>query len=75
MSPKAGSKPVVIDANVLLAFYLPAEPHQTRPPTSPLRYRTAPGADRLPSGAVVGAASDIALRRSCATSLSCSERR
>jgi predicted nucleic acid-binding protein len=29
MSPKAGSKPVVIDANVLLAFYLPAEPYKT----------------------------------------------
>nr|BAL59198.1 PilT domain protein [Candidatus Acetothermum autotrophicum] len=30
MSPKAGSKSVVIDASVLLAFYLPAEPYKTQ---------------------------------------------
>jgi len=30
MSPKARSKFVVIDANVLLAFYLPAEPYKTQ---------------------------------------------
>ncbi len=30
MNPKAGPKPVVIDANVLLAFYLPAEPYKTQ---------------------------------------------